>query len=256
EILKCERMNLYMNFDRMLSKYEIKILKEFIHRRISHEPIQYILGKASFFGSEFIVCKSVLIPRPETELLVQKILEDIKDSGKKEVSVFEIGAGTGCISIAVAKGLEKINIGYEIFSIDRSKDAIKNAEQNQKLNAVNNKKLKFYCKDVFDIDKLNKSFDYIVSNPPYISNELYIDLPPEIKDNEPDLALTDFGDGLEFYKRILMIASDEKFSGKVFCEIGYGQKNKIEMLLKKNNFSQYFFLKDYNNINRILIAKK
>lgn len=256
DVLRCDRMSLYLNFERPLTKDEIKIAEDFLNRRIKHEPLQYILGKSSFFGLEFIVNKNVLIPRPETELLVEKILADIKDSGQNKVSIFEIGSGTGCISIALAKDLEKKNINYEIFSIDTSKNAIEVAEQNRKLNNIDHKFLRFYYKDVFEIGKLNKQFDYIVSNPPYISFDEYSGLQPEVRDNEPDIALTDFDDGLKFFKRIFLIASDDKFTGSLYCEIGYGQRSSIENLLRKYNFTHYSFLKDYGNIDRILVVRK
>src|SRR4029079_15506797 len=101
-----------------------------------------------------------------------------------------------------------------------------------KLNRINESGLRFFCKDVFEINKLTKNFDYIVSNPPYISNDEFKKLEPEVRDMEPDSALTDFGTCLKFYERILIIASDKKFTGTVCCEIGYGQKDKIVTLLK------------------------
>ncbi|MBK8552047.1 MAG: methyltransferase domain-containing protein [Ignavibacteria bacterium] len=119
--------------------------------------------------------------------------------------MFEIGSGTGCISISLAKNLEKANISYDIFSIDISKDAIEVAAENLSANKLSDKKVTFYRKDVFEIEKLTKSFDYIVSNPPYISKTDYDSLEPGIKDFEPGFALTDSGDGLKFYKKIFMV---------------------------------------------------
>ncbi|MEO8666860.1 MAG: peptide chain release factor N(5)-glutamine methyltransferase, partial [Ignavibacteria bacterium] len=102
EVLRFSRIDMYRNYDKQLSDQEITIIKEYLDRRILREPLQYIIGRTSFYGLEFIVNKNVLIPRPETELLVEKLLKDIKESGKKKISVFEIGSGTGCISIALA----------------------------------------------------------------------------------------------------------------------------------------------------------
>jgi len=225
DVLKCNRVRLYLDFDKPLSKDEVKTFKEFLKRRLKHEPLQYILGKASFYGLEFIVNKNVLIPRQETELLVERILEDIKSSGRNKISIFEIGTGSGCISISIAKNLGKEKIDYEIFSIDNSEGAIEVALENLRSNMPDEKKVRFYRKDVFEIDKLNKSFDYIISNPPYISYIDYGKLDPEVKDFEPESSLTDKDRGLKFYEKLFEIASEDNFKGKVYCEIGFGQEN-------------------------------
>lgn len=255
-VLNCNRTDLYLNFDKPLTKEEVKNFKEILLRRLKYEPLQYILGKTSFYGLDFLINKNVLIPRQETELLVEKILEDIKKSDKKKVSIFEIGTGSGCISIALAKNLELNNINLEIFSIDKSKDSIDVAIQNMMLNKIPADSVKFYVKDVFEIERLKGIFDYIVSNPPYISIDEYEKLDKEVKDYEPDFALTDFNNGLKFYERIFLLASDDKFTGKIFCEIGFDQSNSIELILKKYTFSGYNFYKDYNGIERILEIEK
>ncbi|MEO8209503.1 MAG: peptide chain release factor N(5)-glutamine methyltransferase [bacterium] len=256
DVLKCERMNLYLNFEKPLSKEEIKKFKEYLKRRLTNEPLQYILGKTSFYGLDFIVNKNVLIPRPETELLVEKILAEIKKNKKTSVSVFEIGSGSGCIAIAIAKNLELENIKFDIFSIDKSKEAVDVANQNLKLNKLEESKVKFFLKDVFEIDKLTKTFDYIISNPPYIPLNEYKKLEPEVRDYEPDVALTDFSEGIKFFERIFLIASDKQFTGKVFCEIGFGQRAQLEILLLENKFTNYSFYKDYNETDRILEVRK
>ncbi|MDQ3021877.1 MAG: peptide chain release factor N(5)-glutamine methyltransferase [Bacteroidota bacterium] len=256
DVLKCERMNLYMNFEKPLSKEEIKKFKEYLKRRLVNEPLQYILGKTSFYGLDFVVNKNVLIPRPETELIVEKILAEIKISKKTEVTIFEIGCGSGCISIALAKNLELEHVKFNIFSIDISRGAVEVANQNLRLNNLENSKVKFYSKDVFEIDNLTKAFDYIASNPPYIPLNEFKELESEVKDYEPDLALTDFGEGIKFFEKIFSIAADKKFIGKVFCEIGFGQRSKLEALLSEKKFTDYSFHKDYNGIDRILEVRK
>lgn len=256
EVLKCDRVKLYLNFEKPLSASEINIFREYLKRRLSREPIQYILEKTSFYGFEFKVNRKVLIPRPETELIVEKIINDIKENKKEKVSIFEIGTGSGCISITLAKILESENIKYDIFSIDKSKDAIEIANQNLQLLVHGESKVKFYLKDVFEINKLTKNFDYIVSNPPYISNEEYKSLEPEVRNFEPDVALTDFGTGLKFIERIILISSDKEFTGKVFCEIGFGQRHHVELLLEENGINDYLFYDDYSGINRILEIRK
>jgi len=256
DVLKCNRVRLYLDFEKPLSKEEIKIFRFYLKRRLNHEPLQYILGKASFYGFDFIVNKNVLIPRPETELLVERILENIRSSKKEKVSIFEIGTGSGCISISIAKNLVEEKIDYEIFSIDNSEGAIEVALENLKLNMPDEKQIRFYRKDVFEIDKLNKSFDYIVSNPPYISYTDFEKLDPEVKDYEPESSLTDKDRGLKFYEKIFEIASDENFKGRVYCEIGFNQENDIEELLLENNLKDFSFYRDYSGIKRMLEVRK
>lgn len=256
DIMKCGRMNLYLNFEKPLSLSEKKLLNEYLIRRLKREPLQYILGKTSFYGLDFYVNNKVLIPRPETEILVEKLINDIKKNKKEKVSIFEVGSGSGCISITLAKILESENIYADIFSIDNSKDALEIAIQNLNLHKPAKNSIRFYMKDVFEINKLTKNYDYIVSNPPYISEDEYKNLEPEVKNFEPDIALTDFGDGLKFFERIILISSDKNFTGKVFCEIGFGQKSGIEKLLNEKSITDYRFHSDYNGIDRILEIRK
>ncbi len=252
DVLKTVRLDLYLNFDRHLNNDEVKAFNTYLNRRLNHEPLQYILGHTEFYGFEFIVNKNVLIPRPETELLVEMIFSDIQQCGKKNISVFEIGCGSGCISIALAHLLQSESITFDIFAIDSSQNAVDLAVENKALNGFANKKIGFYKKDVFEINSFNKSFDYIISNPPYISLDELKMLDKEVQDFEPHKALTDFGNGLKFYEKIFSIAAKENFSGKVFCEIGFGQREKIEYLLTGHNFKDYSFYMDYGNIERIL----
>lgn len=252
EVMKCSRLNLYLNFDKPVDNEETELFRNYLNRRLKHEPLQYIFGKAQFYGMEFIVNENVLIPRPETELLVEKILTEIKGSNKNPVSIFEIGCGSGCIPLALANILTKENINFEIFSIDNSTEAIETANRNLSRLFPEIKTIRFYKKDVFEIQRLTKSYDYIVSNPPYISGYEYNLLDSCVKDYEPGEALTDFGTGLKYFEKIFSIAADKNFNGKVFCEIGFGQKENIEILLKEKNLIQYFFYKDYSNIDRVL----
>lgn len=256
EVLKSSRVELYLNFEKPLTKEEIQEFKTMLQRRLKHEPLQHILGKTNFYGFDFIVNSKVLIPRSETELLAEKIIEDVKSSSLKKVSIFEIGSGSGCLSIAVAKSLIKENIEVQIFSIDISKDAIEVSKENLVLNNLDAEIIRYYVKDVFEIDKLNRDFNYIISNPPYISLKDYENLDKEVRDFEPKVSLTDDSEGLKFYEQIFRIASNDSFTGKVFCEIGFGQKDSIEKILMKNNFNKYKFYKDYSDIYRIIEAGK
>ncbi len=255
-MLKCDRVGLYINFDKPLNREETELLKNFTDRRIAHEPLQYIIGTTSFFGYDIRVNKDVLIPRPETELLADIIINDIKKSNKKKISIFEIGTGSACIPIAIARSLQKEEIDLEIFSIDISGDAIKTATENLELNGLNQTGIRLAVKDVFQIDKLKKDFDYIISNPPYISEKEYRLLDKDVLLSEPKIALTDSGDGLNFFRRIFRIASDNGFTGRLFLETGFGQKEDLEKLMKEYNFRDFMFYKDYNGIDRILEVSK
>ncbi|MFZ1322499.1 MAG: peptide chain release factor N(5)-glutamine methyltransferase [Ignavibacteria bacterium] len=255
-VMNCKRLDLYVNYEKPVKPSEENEFRKLILRRISNEPIQYILGKTNFFGYDITLDRNVLIPRQETELLVERVLEDISSSEKKSVSIFEIGTGSGCIVIALSKRLSELNILYELFSIDISEKALITAKKNLELNGISGENITLYCKDVFDIPKLKKKYDYIVSNPPYISMNNYQALPEEIRNYEPKNALTDDKNGLNFFNKIFEIFSDSEFSGKMFCEIGYGQKESLEVLLKKYEIMKYKFYKDYSNIFRILKAEK
>lgn len=256
DVLNCSRIDLYLNFDKPLTKDEIRTFKNYMQRRIKHEPLQYILGKTSFYGFDIMVNEKVLIPRQETELLVEKVLNDIKSRSLKDVSVFEIGTGSGCIAIALAKMLKPENINIKVYSTDISAEALEVAEYNSALNGLVKGEIVFSVKDVFQIEKLNRPIDYIVSNPPYIPFAEYKKLGREVKDFEPMIALTDRESGLKFYEHIFKIASAETFCGKVYCEIGFNQKEDIEKILMKYKISTYIFHKDYSGKFRILEAYK
>lgn len=156
KVMNCKRLDLYVNYERPVKRSEEKEFSELIYRRISNEPLQYILGKTNFFGYDITLDRNVLIPRQETELLVEKILDDISASGKKSVNIFEIGTGSGCIIVALAKKLSGLNILYEIFSIDISEMALSNAKKNLDINGISMDNITLYCKDVFEIPKLKK----------------------------------------------------------------------------------------------------
>ena len=256
DVLKYERMDLYMNFDKPLSKAEIDQFKSYLLKKKNHEPVQYITGKSHFFGYEFKIKQGILIPRPETEILVEKVLNDIFNSGKKEISVFEIGSGSGCISVSIASELLKKEIKPVIYSIDVSEEAINLSEENLEKILPGCNTVRFIKKDLFELTKLTRDFDYIVSNPPYISYDDYLNLEPGVKLFEPETALTDKSDGYTFYRKIFETASHNEFTGKVFCEIGYNQQETLCKMLSESGFKNFEFYKDYSGIERILEFRK
>ncbi|MBT5420249.1 MAG: peptide chain release factor N(5)-glutamine methyltransferase, partial [Candidatus Cloacimonetes bacterium] len=238
--LNIKRLDIYLQLERKVSGKKLEIVFIIISRRKDNEPLQYILGETEFYGYTIKVDKSVLIPRPETELLVERIIAEENDIK----NILEIGTGSGALVIALAK---KMN-GIVIDATDISEDALRIAEQNTILNQVD---INIFKSDIFD-NVLNK-YDLIISNPPYISLTDYKQLPVEIKDFEPRSALQADDNGLFFYNKILQKAKDHLTeSGKIYFEIGYDQAKKITEIAKKNRFSNIKVFKDLNGFDRIV----
>lgn len=247
EILKCKRLELYLSFDKPLKEDELSVYREFIRKRGLRIPLQYILGFVDFYGYKFSVDENVLIPRPETELLVEKIIEDY--SKKSNIKILDIGSGSGNISIVLANKISQ----SIVMGIDISEEAIRIAEKNKKT-LMEKDNLSFMKADVFnnDIKSLGK-FDIIVSNPPYISLNDFNDLEPELKNYEPRISLTDESDGLSFYKKIISISKDIlNINGRIYFEVGKDQYNFICELMLANGFSNISVTKDYAGIERIV----
>jgi release factor glutamine methyltransferase len=204
-ILDCQRIDLYIQFEQPLMKKDLGQFKKFIARRISGEPFQHILGKADFYGHNFKINKHVLIPRPETEMIIELLKK------KNEIeSILEIGTGSGCIATTIS--LE--NLATSIIATDISRNALSVARENASLLSVNN--IDFKIHDFLETD-INSTFDVIVSNPPYIASDEMASLQKEVRDYDPKIALTDNSDGLSFYRR--------------FSEIGASLLNKNGFML-------------------------
>ncbi len=252
DILNCKRLDLYLKFDQPLSEKEINKYREYISRRGKNEPLQYILGKVEFYGLTLKVDRSVLIPRPETELLVELILEE---TDKESVlNILDIGCGSGNISLALAKDLPLA----KITGADISPEAISLARENAKMNNITGN-VEFIEVDIFnDVSgKVPGKFDIIVSNPPYVSKNDFEKLQPEIKNYEPQGAVTDFSDGYSFYRRIINLANELlKPSGKLYFEVAEGQSGNIKNLLEENNFVNISVKKDFAGIERIISGEK
>lgn len=255
-ILKCKRVDLYVNFEKPLTKSELENLKELIKRRLRREPLQYIIGKTEFMGLEFKLTPAVLIPRPETEILVERALETLKKefADRKTPKVLDIGTGSGNIAISLAKFLgDKITV----IGIDISKEAIELAKENAQLNGVKN--VEFIQLDLFDqklINEFKKQFDLIVSNPPYIAVDEIENLQDEIKKFEPRHAITDGANGLSFYKRIAKIGKELiNETGFILVEIAYGQAENVKKIFTDADYGQIEIFKDYLGIERVIKIK-
>ena len=251
DIIGCKRLELYLSFDRPLTDDELQRYRELLKRRGMFEPLQYILGKTEFYGIELILTPDVLIPRPETELLVEEILNQL--SKKNEQIILDIGCGSGNISIALAMNSEKI----KIIATDINENSLRVAIKNSERNSVTSK-IKFIYHDILK-DELTilPMFDFVVSNPPYVSIENYLTLQKEITEFEPRIAVTDEADGYTFYRSICQkISKIIKPKGKLFFEIAEGQTEIVSKIMEQNNFFNIVVKKDYQNIDRIIYGER
>ena len=248
-VLGVKRISLMLNFDEEISEENKNLIRQYIVRRGKYrEPLQYIVKEWEFYGYPIKVDGRVLIPRQDTEILVEQCIYLMKE--KENPKILDIGTGSGAISIALAKELPE----SEVLGLDVSDDALKMAVENRELNNVSN--LKFLKSDVFQHVR-EKNYDLIVSNPPYIPVEEYNELMPEVKEYEPRMALTDGGDGYYFYKKI----SEEsvnylKNGGYLAFEVGYNQGETVSQLMEKNGFQIVGRVADYGGIERVIIGRK
>lgn len=249
QVLSCARPDLYLNKDKYLAKEDLNLISSVLARRIKGEPIQYILGKTEFMGLEIRVNQDVLIPRPETEILVEAVLRRIEK--QKSPEILDLGAGSGCIAIALKKNLAD----SKVDASDISDKALAVARDNAKFNNVN---INFLKCDLFPSFQLPApSYDIIVSNPPYVAEGEINALQPELR-FEPRFALSGGADGLDFYRRIIAGAPVcLKNKGLLIMEIGLGQRPGIEKIfLDSGKFELVEVIKDYSNIDRVVVAKK
>lgn len=253
DVLKLKRIELYLNFDRPIANTEIENIRAMVKKRVQHIPLYYILGHAPFMNWDFKVAPSVLIPRPETEMVVERVKMLSEKMDTAHLNILDIGTGSGCIAIS----LSKLIANSSVTAIDRSKESLFIAEENAKLLEVENK-IKFLCLDItsdISIELPGAPFNIIVSNPPYIKHDELKTLEEEIK-YEPQSALDGGSDGLDFYRIIIKkyIAYLAK-RGYIVLEIGCDQGQLIQGLIKEeNNCISCEICKDYQGLDRILIA--
>ena len=248
EAIKENREFLILNSNYNIGKKELKVFYKLIEKRSLREPIAYITNKKSFWNSEFFVTKDTLIPRPDTELIVENILKITKN--RESLRILDIGIGSGCILLSILK--EKKN--FYGTGIDISKKCLKIS----KINAINLKvdqRLKLIKTDV---DKfISSKYDLIVSNPPYIINKKLKYLDRDVVKYEPTQALDGGLDGLSEIRKVIYKSSELiKKKGKLILEIGFDQKNKVINLLKKEGFYINSTLKDFADNDRCIVCTK
>ncbi len=210
--LKMKRMDLYLNFDKPLSEHELEILRPLVARRAKREPLQHIVGTTSFRGHEIRCDRRALIPRPETESLIDILKERLQ--GKESATVADIGTGSGAIAIAVKKEIP----GMRVLATDISKDALDLAKENAKFNDA---EIEFFEGNLLEALPESEKFDVIVSNPPYIPDAEKEKLQPEVRDFDPALALFGGPDGLTLIRKILEQSQNRLHpEGRLLMEIG------------------------------------
>ena len=227
-----------------INEIDINYFNSLISKRLSRAPISKIIKKKSFWKNEFYVNSDVLDPRPETEIIIEEVLDNIKDKNKK-IKILDVGTGSGCLAISLAKELKY----SEITAIDISKKALKVAQRNVKIhNTTNQIKLK-----LAQLENIKTKFDFVISNPPYINESEYEKLDKEIKEYEPKLALLGGIDGLKFYKqfadRIELIMKENSF---FICEIGHNQLSACKKIFRNTNLILKKITKDLRKIDRTL----
>ncbi|MEI6090319.1 MAG: peptide chain release factor N(5)-glutamine methyltransferase [bacterium] len=244
DVLQIERFELYLNFEKPFKAMELATLNAYVKRAAANEPFQYILGKTPFLDVTIAVNPSVLIPRPETEELASLILTRLQER-TDIIDVLDIGTGSGCLAISLAKEFPEKNI----YGIDVSIDALKTAKENNEINQTN---AKFKIMNILN-DIPQKKFDCIVSNPPYIAQNIYENLDKNVLDYEPKVSLTDCSDGLTFYKRFAEIFPNILSADGFFAlEYGDNMQNDIAVLFEKN--FELEIIKDFANKERFIFG--
>ena len=242
-ILKMSQTDLVLNCQKTVDAVDEEELMHLLKRRISGEPFQYILGTQEFMGLTFSVAPCVLIPRQDTETLVEFVLDKTENT---PLNILDIGTGSGCIPISLAY----FRSNFRCVGIDLSEDAIKLAKKNSESLSVSDRVSFKKCDILTEIP--NSEFDIIISNPPYIKSEILPTLQTEVRDFEPNMALDGGTDGLTFYRRICGIAPRIlKNNGLLAFEIGFDQADEVTALMAED-FSDITVTKDLSGNNRVV----
>ncbi len=246
-LLNCKAVDIYVNYTKILSDLQEKSLFEMVHELARYKPLQYILGTTEFYGLSFKVSPDVLIPRPETEELVDWI---IKDNSNRAASILDIGTGSGCIAVSVAKNLSQASV----MAMDISDKALLVAGENAKQNNVH---VELIQDDILHANlSLYGNIDIIVSNPPYIARQEMKEMSANVLDFEPHIALfVEDAEPLIFYKSIISFAKQKLVShGKIYFEINEAYGKMLTIVLESNNFCNIVLRNDINGKQRMISA--
>lgn len=245
--LSISRLQLYLQFDRPLVHEELAAYRALFKRRLTHEPLQYILGETAFMGITVGVGPGVLIPRPETELLVELALERIREIPKPQLFALDVGIGSGNIALAIAHHTANVHV----TGVDISEAAVAQSRSNATRLGLN--RVEVLHADVFDTGFVHDRFDLVVANPPYISKDEFASLMPEVRLFEPREALTDEQDGYGFLHRLAPRVAEMLQPGGLFlCEIGHGQEAGAREIVANAGFRDVTVHPDYAGIPRVV----
>ena len=248
-ILKIPLKELSLNYHSLLNLKQIKKFSDFLKRSINYEPVQYIIKETEFYGLDFKLNNNVLIPRPETERIVECAINEIKKFNFK--IILDIGTGSGIIGICIAKIIDN---NISLIGIDSNKKALKIARENASNHNVSSR-IKFIHLDILK-NKLKSKFDIVISNPPYVSLNDYENLDKEVKLFEPKTALTDNNDGMQFYQKY----ADEGYkwlnkNGIIILEVGRKKHSeKVKKIFLEKGWKNVELINDFNGDPRILKA--
>jgi len=255
--LKSDRVNLYLNLDQPLTEKEVSGYRAFIRRRLSREPLQYITGIQEFWSIDFMVDARALIPRPETELLVEQAVRLLKPAAESEnqgPKILDLGTGCGTLAVSLAKEVPN----GQIWATDKSQDALQLARLNAERHGVSDR-IEFTEGDLWEpLTNLGIKFDIILSNPPYVASEEYNDLPPEVRDYEPRSALDGRDGGMYYIERILTEAPDYmKPEAWIMLEMAPDQTEKgLGLVEKIEGYADSARIRDYSRLYRIVMAQR
>jgi len=249
-VLGKERLQLYLDFDEVVQEEHLSQYRELVKKRAEYMPVAYLTNQREFMSLKFYVNENVLIPRPETERLVETVLDMQSD----ECVILEVGTGNGAIAVSFAK--KRPN--WKIFATDISEEALQVAEENAHRHEVSGQ-LTFLHGALFEpLSGKSEKFDWIVSNPPYVPSDRIPTLAPDIKDYEPRLAIDGGADGLDIIRRLIAEAPDFlTVTGKLAFEIDDTHSDAVKNLISENDkYADYEIIKDYAGVDRVVVAQR
>jgi release factor glutamine methyltransferase len=250
-------MTLYLHFDKPLTKEEVDGYRGLIRRRLAHEPLQYITGTQEFWSLDFCVGPSVLIPRPESEILVELALEESKNMPclqERNIKILDLGTGSGALAVAIAHEMPEASV----WATDVSPEALETARHNARVHGVSDR-IKFYQGDMWEpISAGGDLFDMILSNPPYISDDEYPALSPEVREHEPKLALYGYAEGMFYIEKIIAMAWRHlNPGGYLLVEMDPRQTTKaLRLIDRSGGYEKGSRVRDYSHRYRIVTARR
>jgi release factor glutamine methyltransferase len=250
-VLGWDRIRVLTDFPASLDEQSKERFVQIVHRRIDGEPLQYLTGKQEFYGRAFCVSPAVLIPRPETEILVESVLS-VAANQDRELRFIDVGTGSGCIAVSVAAEMPR----WLGWAVDLSPEALVVARQNAIHHRVSHR-IQFVCSDLLESFPAEPVFDFVLSNPPYVARRSASTLPEIVQDYEPPLALFGGEFGLEVYSRLIPQAATRLLpEGHLVVEVGLGQSRDVACLMEREGLSVVKILDDLRGIPRCVLARK